>query len=131
MEDLCSQVFRSTANKYCFVCFSILMRKKQIQILEQVRDKLTREIAAITAQHSDKLLYNEARIAELMEEVTEKEREIQGLREGMQEMRLMYRAQLDELLEEKAAAALISVPNNVQTVVEDEEATSGGDILEK
>jgi hypothetical protein len=35
----------------------------------------------------------------------EKENEIQGLREGMQEMRLMYREQLDELLEEKALAA--------------------------
>ena len=92
---------------------------------------MTREIAALTAQHSDKLLNNEARITELIEEVTEKEREIHGLREGMQEMRLMYREQLDELLEEKAAAAVISVPNNMQTIVEDEEATSGEGMLEK
>ena len=38
-------------------------------------------------------------------ELIERENEIQGLREGMQEMRLMYREQLDELLEEKALAA--------------------------
>jgi alpha-N-acetylglucosamine transferase len=66
---------------------------------------LLREINSITKQQSDKNVVLESQIAELTMELKEKENEIQGLREGMQEMRLMYREQLDELLEEKALAA--------------------------
>jgi hypothetical protein len=65
---------------------------------------LLREIASITKQQSDKNVALESQITELTMELTERENEIQGLREGMQEMRLMYREQLDELLEEKAMA---------------------------
>ena len=38
----------------------------------------------------------------LSTEVTEQNSEIQGLREDMSEMRLLYRTQLDTLIEEKA-----------------------------
>lgn len=80
-------------------------QKKQIRISEQTRENLQSEIESITKQQSVKNAALEAKIAELTAELVEKDNEIQGLREGMQEMRLMYREQLDELLEEKALAA--------------------------
>jgi len=80
-------------------------------------------------QQAEKLPLFEAKIAELTEELNEKELEIQGLREGMQEMRLMYRQHLDELLEEKAASTpapeRLKVPLEEMALEYQEQCTAG------
>ena len=78
------------------------MVKKQLTDTEQSRKLLLEELVDLR-QLSEKLPLFETKISELMLEQREKDLEVQGLREGMQEMRAMYREQLDSLLEEKAA----------------------------
>ena len=68
---------------------------------EETREALVLELATARAA-TEKLPLFEARVTELTRDVEEKSFEILGLREDIHEVRLMYRGQLDALLEEKA-----------------------------
>jgi chromosome segregation ATPase len=76
--------------------------KEQLKSSEDDRNRLMGQLSGLQ-QMSEQMPLFEAKIEELSQQVSEKNFEIQGLREGMQEMRDMYRVQLDALLEEKAA----------------------------
>ena len=57
----------------------------------------------IESRHArEKLPLFEAKVKELTEETREKEFEIMGLREDLQEVKELYRSQMNILLEEKA-----------------------------
>jgi len=84
--------------------------RKQLTASEETRESLMVELAEARAAF-DKLSLFEAKVSELTREVDEKDLELQNLQEDIVEVRLMYRRQLDELLEEKAANnAAIAVP---------------------
>jgi chromosome segregation ATPase len=75
--------------------------RKQLTDSEEKRSALENECA----QNRDaayKLPGVEAKVLELTQLITEKDLELQGLREDISDVRQMYRSQLDVLLEEKA-----------------------------
>ena len=70
---------------------------------EKTRDSLVAELAE-SRLAKEKLPLFEAKVKELTEDNREKELEIQGLRYDIAEVRDLYRAQLNVLLEEKASS---------------------------
>mmetsp|Transcript_5269 Transcript_5269/g.7702 ORF Transcript_5269/g.7702 Transcript_5269/m.7702 type:complete len:688 (-) Transcript_5269:351-2414(-) len=76
--------------------------RKQLASSEKTRESLVTELGE-TRQAAEKLPLFEAKVAELMREVQEKDFEIRGLQDDINDVKLMYRCQLDALLEEKAS----------------------------
>lgn len=77
--------------------------REQLAESERTRESLMEEV--IESRHArEKLPLFEAKVRELTEETREKELEIMGLREDLQEVKELYRSQMNILLEEKASA---------------------------
>ena len=95
MEEL-SQRLRGTSAELSAL-------RQQLAELERTRESLMEELIE-TRQAREKLPLFEAKVKELTEENHEKELEIMGLRDDIAEVGLLYRSQLNALLEEKAAA---------------------------
>ena len=77
--------------------------RQQLAEAEQTRESLMEELIQ-TRQAREKLPLFEAKVKELTEENREKELELMGLRQDIQEVGQLYRTQLNSLLEEKASA---------------------------
>eukprot|EP00566_Odontella_aurita_P002271 CAMPEP_0113571568 /NCGR_PEP_ID=MMETSP0015_2-20120614/25623_1 /TAXON_ID=2838 /ORGANISM="Odontella" /LENGTH=1046 /DNA_ID=CAMNT_0000474527 /DNA_START=162 /DNA_END=3302 /DNA_ORIENTATION=- /assembly_acc=CAM_ASM_000160 len=90
----------------------------QLASSEETREVLVAELAN-TRVAAEKLPLFEARVAELAKEVEEKDFEIMALREDIVEVRMMYRGQLDALLEEKAMNTPIHSERKTPNPVED------------
>lgn len=76
--------------------------RKSLRESEVTRESLVEELGE-TRHAKEKLPLFEAKVKELAEENREKELEIMGLREDISEVKEMYRAQLNLLVEEKIA----------------------------
>lgn len=76
--------------------------KKSLRESELIRESLVEELGE-TRHAKEKLPLFEANVKQLTEENREKELEIMGLREDISEVKEMYRAQLNLLVEEKIA----------------------------
>jgi chromosome segregation ATPase len=95
--------------------------REQLAGSERTRESLMGEL--IESRHArEKLPLFEAKVKELTEETREKELEIMGLREDLQEVKELYRSQMNILLEEKAAAMAPSGLNGgvTATPIDDE-----------
>jgi predicted RNase H-like nuclease (RuvC/YqgF family) len=75
--------------------------RKQLATSEETRESLVADLADARAA-SEKLPLFEAKVAELTEQVRMKDLEIQGLTEDLQDVKNLYRSQLDMLLEAAA-----------------------------
>lgn len=75
--------------------------RKQLAASEETRESLVADLADARAA-SEKLPLFEAKVAELTEQVRMKDLEIQGLTEDLQDVKNLYRGQLDMLLEAAA-----------------------------
>ncbi len=75
--------------------------RKQLLDSEEKRSVLENE-CALNKDASEKLPLLESEVADLKKQIAEKDLEMAGLREDIADVRAMYRAQLDVLLEEKA-----------------------------
>jgi hypothetical protein len=75
--------------------------KRNLRESERVRESLVEELSESRVA-KEKLPLFEAKVKELTQENREMELEIQGLREDIADVREMYRAQLNILLEDKA-----------------------------
>jgi len=77
--------------------------REQLAESERTRESLMEEL--IQSRHArEKLPLFEAKVKELTEENREKELELMGLRQDIQEVGQLYRTQLNALLEEKASS---------------------------
>ena len=76
--------------------------RKQLRISEEAREALQEDLAAARVA-AEKLPFFEHRVKELTIDLEEKQMDIDEVRENMMEVKEMYRAQLDNLLEEKVA----------------------------
>mmetsp|Transcript_20121 Transcript_20121/g.36519 ORF Transcript_20121/g.36519 Transcript_20121/m.36519 type:complete len:659 (+) Transcript_20121:388-2364(+) len=95
--------------------------REQLADSERTRENLMGEL--IESRHArEKLPLFEAKVKELTGETREKELEIMGLREDLQEVKELYRSQMNILLEEKAAAMAPSGLNGgvTATPIDDE-----------
>jgi hypothetical protein len=80
----------------------LISLRKSLRESELTRESLVKELGE-TSHAKEKLPLFEAKVRELTEENREKELEIMGLREDISEVKEMYRAQLNLLVEEKIA----------------------------
>merc|ERR1711957_503657 len=76
--------------------------RKQLAFSEATRESLLEELGA-ARQAVEKLPLFEQKVSDLTMEVNLKDMELRGLEEDIADVRLLYRTQLDALLEEKAA----------------------------
>ena len=83
--------------------------RAQLQSSEETRKNVFVDLAKAQAA-AEKLPLYEAKVAELTNETSEKDLEIQGLLGDAREVKTMYRRQLDVLLEEKATTSLPEAP---------------------
>lgn len=79
--------------------------RKQLVESEKIRDSLVEELSE-TRQAKEKLPLYEAKVQELAQDNREKELEIMGLRDDIAEVGMLYRAQMNSLIEEKVATPL-------------------------
>ena len=100
---------------------------------ERVRNDLVSELAD-SRQAKEKLPLFEAKVKELTDDNREKELEIQGLRYDIAEVRDLYRAQLNVLLEEKASSFVSgsmnggSAPSNDAVLKQPEPENEAGNL---
>jgi hypothetical protein len=85
--------------------------RRSLNDSEAIRNSLVEELS-VTRQAKEKLPLFEAKVHELTQENREKELELMGLREDIAEVRQLYRAQLNVLLEEKATASMTASKEN-------------------
>mmetsp|Transcript_30612 Transcript_30612/g.70069 ORF Transcript_30612/g.70069 Transcript_30612/m.70069 type:complete len:232 (+) Transcript_30612:2379-3074(+) len=97
--------------------------KKQLLSTEESRDNLARELAEIR-EANEKLPYLESTVAKLTREVSEKDAELQSTLDDMREVKELYRAQLDELVEFRATNTPLQNRKGKKEVGNDEEAQS-------
>ncbi|KAG7359081.1 hypothetical protein IV203_015670 [Nitzschia inconspicua] len=95
--------------------------RQSLRESELTRESLVQELGE-TRHAKEKLPLFEAKVRELTEENREKELEIMGLRDDISEVKEMYRAQLNLLVEEKIANEqhqLSTTGINIKSLVED------------
>lgn len=97
--------------------------REQLAESERTRESLLEELIQ-TRHASEKLPLFEAKVKELTEENREKELELMGLRQDIQEVGQLYRTQLNALLEEKATAMAVDVNGGHKTPDDDDEETA-------
>jgi septal ring factor EnvC (AmiA/AmiB activator) len=97
--------------------------REQLAESERTRESLLEELIQ-TRHASEKLPLFEAKVKELTEENREKELELMGLRQDIQEVGQLYRTQLNALLEEKATAMATDVNGGHKTPDDDDEASA-------
>lgn len=93
--------------------------RKNLRESERVRESLVEELGE-SLSAKEKLPLFEAKVKELTQDNREKELEIQGLREDIADVRDMYRAQLNVLLEEKASQGAPQTNGSSQPTCQDE-----------
>jgi chromosome segregation ATPase len=89
--------------------------KRNLRESERIRESLVEELGE-SRTAKEKLPLFEAKVKELTQENREMGLEIQGLREDIADVREMYRAQLNVLLEEKASLS-VSASNSISDEV--------------
>jgi chromosome segregation ATPase len=94
--------------------------REQLAESERTRESLLEELIQ-TRHASEKLPLFEAKVKELTEENREKELELMGLRQDIQEVGQLYRTQLNALLEEKATAMAAEVNGGHKTPDDDDD----------
>jgi hypothetical protein len=92
--------------------------RKSLRESELTRESLVKELGA-TSYAKEKLPLFEAKVKELTEENREKELEIMGLREDISEVKEMYRAQLNLLVEEKIASEQMANNTDSKPIADD------------
>lgn len=90
--------------------------RKQLSSSEETREAIQEELASARIAN-EKLPLFEKQVEELTFDLKEKQMDIDEMRENMMEVKEMYRAQLDNLLEEKVA----HTPATPSNIVEEED----------
>jgi predicted RNase H-like nuclease (RuvC/YqgF family) len=102
--------------------------RKSLRESEATRESLVEELGE-TRHAKEKLPLFEAKVKELTQENREKELEIIGLREDIAEVKELYRAQLNLLLEEKATQHG-NLVNGSETAAVEVDASNKGTVQE-
>jgi hypothetical protein len=102
--------------------------RKSLRESEATRESLVEELGE-TRHAKEKLPLFEAKVKELTQENREKELEIIGLREDIAEVKELYRAQLNLLLEEKATQNG-NLDNGSETAAVEVDASNKGTVQE-